>query len=105
IGDTFSKFTSVIDDQAAEVRAVVSELDAVGSGLRSIDTALQSPGERLNFDTIESDLDLVRDSLTHTLDDTCRILVKVGNGDGPLTATACRQAWKDITSRFQHSGG
>ena len=105
IGDAFGKFKVAVDDQAAEVTALVSELYAVGSTLRAIDAASQSPNYGLNFRIIEDDLDLVRDSLTYTLDDVFRILGKIGNGDRHLTTAAYRQTWKDITYHFQHRIG
>jgi hypothetical protein len=105
IGDAFGKFKVAVDDQAAEVTALVSELYAVGSALRAIDAALQSPDYGLNLRIIEDDLDLVRDSLTYTLDDVFRILGKIGNGDRLLTSAAYRQTWKDITYHFQHRIG
>lgn len=102
IGDAFSKFKVAVDDQAAEVTALVSELYAVGSILREIDAASQSPDYGPNFRIIEEDLDLVRTSLTHTLDDVFRILGRIGNGDRLLTTAAYRQTWKDIAYHFQH---
>jgi hypothetical protein len=105
IGDAFSKFKVAVDDQAAEVTALVSELYAVGSALRAIDATLQSPEYGLNFRIIEDDLDLVRASLTYTLDDVFRILGKIGNGDRILTPPAYRQTWKDITYHFQRRAG
>jgi hypothetical protein len=104
IGDAFSKFKVAVDDQAAEVTALVSELYAVGSALREIDAPSQSPDYGLNFRIIEDDLDLVRASLTYTLDDVFRILGKIGNGDRHLTTAAYRQTWKDITYHFQRRG-
>jgi len=105
IGDAFGKFKVAVDDQAAEVTALVSELYAVGSALRAIDDASQLPDYSLNLHIIEDDLDLVRDSLTYTLDDVFRILGKIGNGDRLLTMPAYRQTWKDITYHFQHRAG
>jgi hypothetical protein len=105
IGDAFSKFKVAVDDQAAEVTALVSELYAVGSALRAIDDASQSPDYGLNLRIIEDDLDLVRDSLTYVLDDVFRILGKIGNGDRVLTMAAYRQTWKDITYHFQRRVG
>lgn len=105
IGDAFGKFKVAVDDQAAEVTALVSELYAVGSALRAIDDASQSPDYGLNLHIIEDDLDLVRDSLTSTLDDVFRLLGKIGNGDRLITTAAYRQTWKDITSHFQRRVG
>jgi hypothetical protein len=89
IGDAFGKFKVAVDDQAAEVTALVSELYAVGSALREIDDASH----------------LVRASLKYTLDDVFRILGKIGNGDRLLTTAAYRQTWKDIAYHFQREGG
>ena len=105
IGDAFGKFKVAVDDQAAEVTALVSELYAVGSALRAIDADSQLPDYGLNLYIIEDDLELVRDSLTYTLDDVFRILGKIGNGDRLLTTAAYRQTWKDITYHFQHRVG
>ena len=105
IGDAFGKFKVAVDDQAAEVTALVSELYAVGSALREIDAASLSPDYGHNLRNIQDDLDLVRASLKHTLDDIFRILGKIGNGDRLLTAAAYRQTWKDIAYHFQHEGG
>ena len=104
IGDAFGKFKVAVDDQAAEVTALVSELYAVGSALREIDAALLSPDYGHNLRNIQDDLDLVRASLTHTLDDVFGLLGKIGNGDRLLTAAAYRQTWKDITYHFQREG-
>jgi len=105
IGDAFGKFKVAVDDQAAEVTALVSELYAVGSALRAIDDASQLPDYSLNLYLIEDDLGLVRDSLTYTLNDIFRILGKIGNGDRFLTMAAYRQTWKDITYHFQRRVG
>jgi hypothetical protein len=104
IGDAFGKFKVAIGDQAAEATALVSELYAVGSALREIDAASSSPDYGHNLRNIQDDLNLVRASLRHTLDDIFRILGKIGNGDRILTAAAYRQTWKDITYHFQREG-
>jgi hypothetical protein len=101
IGDAFGKFKVAVEDQAAEVAALVSELYAVGSALREIFVASISPEYSQNLHNIQNDLDLVRTSLEHTLDDMFRILEKIGNGDRLLTASAYRQTWRDITYHFQ----
>jgi hypothetical protein len=105
IGDAFGKFRVAVEDQAAEVSALVSELYAVGSALREIDSASHSPDYGHNLRNVQDDLDLVRASLTHTLDDVFRILGKIGNGDRLLTPAAYRQTWRDITYHFQREGG
>jgi hypothetical protein len=105
IGDAFGKFKVAVDDQAAEVTALVSELYAVGSALREIDDASHSPDYGHNLRNIQDDLDLVRASLKYTLDDVFRILGKIGNGDRLLTTAAYRQTWKDIAYHFQREGG
>jgi hypothetical protein len=105
IGDAFGKFKVHVDDQAAEVTAIVSELYAVGSALREIDAASHSPDYGHHFRNVQDDLDLVRASLKYTLDDVFQILGKIGNGDRLLTASAYRQTWKDITYHFQREAG
>jgi hypothetical protein len=104
IGDAFGKFKVAVDDQAAEVTALVSELYAVGSRLRDIDATSQLPDYGPNFRLIEDDLDLVRASLTYTLDDVFRIFGRIGNGERLLTTAAYRQTWKDITYHYQQRG-
>lgn len=105
IGDAFGKFKDAVEDQAAEVTTLVSKLYAVGSALREIDTALHSPNYGHNLRKIQDDLDLVRTSLKHTLEDVFRILGKIGNGDRLLTSAAYRQTWKELAHYFQREGG
>ena len=105
IGDALSKFKIPVDDQAAEVTALVSELYAIGSCLRDINTSSQSLDYGHNLRNIQDDLDLVRESLKHTLNDVFRILGKIGNGDRLLNPSAYRQTWRDITYHFQREGG
>lgn len=105
IGDALGKFKIPVEDQAAEVTALVSKLYAVGSALREIDTASNSLDYGRNLRYIQDDLDLVRASLKYTLEDVFRILGKIGNGDRILTESAYRQTWRDITNHFQRVGG
>ena len=104
VGDAFSKFKEPVDDQAAEVTALIAELYAVGSALREIDQAIRVQDYGRNLHYIEDDLDLVRASLTFTLDDIFTILGKIGNGDSRLTASDYRHTWREIMYRFRDEG-
>ena len=104
IADAFGKFKVAVDNQAAEVTALVSELYAVGTALRDVNTAICSSEYGRSLRLVEDDLDLVRSSLTYTLDDVFRILGEIGNGARDLKPTAYRQTWKDICFHFQLDG-
>ncbi len=104
VGDAFGKFKAPVDDQAAEVTALISELYAVGSALREIDKALYAQDYGRNLRSVQDDLDLVRASLTFTLDDIFTILGKIGNGDLRLTASDYRHTWREITFHFHDEG-
>jgi hypothetical protein len=105
IGDAMRKFKLAVGDQAEEVTTLVSELYTVGSALREIDAASNSPDYSHNLRDLQDDLDLVRNSLRYTLDDVFLILGKMGNGAQLLTLAAYNQTWRDIVSHFQRGGG
>lgn len=104
VGDAFGKFKVAVADQAAEVTALVSELYAVGSALREINTASTSPESIHNLFHIQEDLDLVRASLAFTLDDVLHILGRINNGHPHPPFSAYRQTWKEIMYHFQSEG-
>ena len=101
IADALAKFKVAVDDHATVITALVSELYAVGSALREIDTAVYSPEYGNNLNLIEADLDNVRRSLEYTLDDVFRILGRIGQGAEILSSSAYRLTWKEIARHFE----
>jgi hypothetical protein len=102
IGLAFEKFKAPVDDQAAQVTALVSEVYAIGTSLRNINTTIHSPEYAPELAEIEEDLNLVRTSLTHTVDNVLRILGDIGNGEPLPVPREYRQTWKELTFHFQH---
>jgi hypothetical protein len=101
IGLAFEKFKAPVDDQAAQVTALISELYAIGTSLRNINTAIYYPDYTPELAEIEEDLTLVRTSFTYTIDDVWRILGDIGNGEPLLVPRAYRQTWKELEFHFQ----
>lgn len=97
----FSKFLSALPDQATEVTALISELYAISSALRDLDTTVQSREYGLNVPLIEKDLELVRLSLAYTLKDVFDKFGDVDTGPNLPTIGAYRQIWKDIWIHFK----
>lgn len=104
IADALSKFKAPVPDHAPDITASISELYAIGSALRDIDTAINSPDYNRNFRLIEKDLDLVCSSLHSTVEDIFRILGDIGNGSRVLSDGMYRQTWKDIALFFRQNG-
>ena len=104
IADALSKFKAPVPDHAPDITASISELYAIGSALRDIDTALNSAEYNRNFRLIDNDLDLVCSSLHSTLDDIFHILGDLGNGSRVLIDGMYRQTWKDIAFFFIENG-
>lgn len=104
IADAFSKFKVAIPEQATDIAALISELYGIGSDLREIDAAIQSPKYGRNIGLIATDLDLVRSSLTFILGDVFKILGEIGNGSRVLIGDDYRRTWKDIYLHFRGGG-
>lgn len=104
IADAFSKFKAPVPDHAADITASISDLYAIGSGLRSIDAALNSVEYSRNRRLIDQDLELVCLSLQNTLEDIFRILGHIGNGSRVLNDGMYRQTWKEISLFFILNG-
>ncbi len=104
IADAFTKFKTLVPDHAPDITASISELYAIGSALRDIDTALNSTEHGRNFRLIQKDLALVGSSLHHTVEDIFRILGDIGNGSRFLNDGMYRQTWKDIALFFRQNG-
>ena len=104
IADALSKFKVPVPDHAPEITASISELYAIGSALRDIDSALDSPEYNRNYPLIDKDLDLVRSSLRNTVEDIFRILGDIGNGSHVLNNGMYRQTWKEISWFFYQNG-
>jgi hypothetical protein len=104
IADALSKFRTAVPDHAPDITASISELYAIGSTLRDIDTALGSAEYSRNFRLIEDDLDLFCSSLHNTVEDVFRILGDIGNGSRLLNDGMYRQTWKDIALFFRQNG-
>jgi hypothetical protein len=104
IADAFSKFKAAVPDHAPDITASISDLYAIGSGLRDIDSSLNSAEYNRNFRLIEKDLDLLRSSLHNTVEDIFRILGDIGNGSRVLNDGMYRQTWKDIALFFRQNG-
>jgi hypothetical protein len=103
IADAFSKFKTAVPDHAPDITASISELYAIGSGLRDIDKALNTAEYSRNFLLIEEDLDLVCSSLNDTVEEIFLILGDIGNGSRVLNVGMYRQTWKDIALYFRQS--
>ena len=67
IGAGLSKFLDALPDQATEITALISELYAISSALRDLDTTIQSREYGHHVALIKDDLELVRLSLAYTL--------------------------------------
>src|SRR5271154_4667153 len=96
IGLAIGKFKVPLDDQAAQVTALISELYAIGTSLRNINTAIYFPDYALELAEIEEDLTLVRTSLTYTICDILRILGDLNNGEPDPVPRAYRQTWNQL---------
>ena len=104
IADAFSKFKASVPEHAADITASISDLFAIGSGLRHIDTALNSAEYSRNYRLIDQDLELVCLSLRNTLEDIFGILGYIGNGSRILNDGMYRQTWKEIALFFIQNG-
>ena len=101
IGAGFSKFLDALPDQATEVTALISELYAISSALRDLDTTVQSREYGANVGLIKEDLELVTLSLAYTLKDVFDLFGDIDTGTDLPTIGAYRQTWKDICLHFK----
>ena len=96
VAEAFSKFKDAIPEYATSIAAHIAELYAVGTALRKIDLALDSPEYGRNIVLIETDLELVRSYLIYTIEDIYRILGNIGRGSEDLRRSDYLQTWKEI---------
>lgn len=104
IGDALSKFKVPVPNHASEITACISELYAIGSALRDIDSTLDEPEYCRSYDLIEDDLDFVRMCLRNTIGDVFRIFGDIGNGASILKNGMYRHTWDQISLFFVQTG-
>ncbi|KAL1957919.1 hypothetical protein VTO42DRAFT_5311 [Malbranchea cinnamomea] len=103
-----TQFVSQVPEHAADITSAVSELFAISTALRSLESSHSVPALRPNFNRIIDDVELiVRGSLRHTLRDILSSLQQMNGGRRivPDQAAAYRATWVTLWSFFYHQAG
>ena len=99
--DALRKFKDRVPEAARDITALISELYAISHALRDIERIFHIPEYGRNRGRIAEDLQLIRESLTYTLDCLFRILGRLANGSSYVSDSAYAMTWKDICNYFQ----
>lgn len=102
VATVLTAFVSKVPEHATDITSVVSEVFAISTALRSLESSHAVPGLRANFNAIADDVELVvRASLRTTLRDLFDALSRM-NGD---PAAAHRATWISLWTFFQRQAG
>lgn len=100
VAAAFDRFVDAIPDQYTEITALIAELYAVSSALRDMDLLINSRGYARRTTCILDDLDIVRLSLSITLNDALELLGQLDHDGYPPTRATYRRVWDSIYTYF-----
>ena len=98
IAAALDKFVGPVDDQSAEITALMAECLSTSSALRELDRKIGDFPHHRRYPHISQDLTTVKDSLNFTFTDVQRIF-------GGLGRVAYRYVWEDLCEFFRAESG
>lgn len=104
ISAALEQFSDTVDDQSAEITALMAECLRVSSALRHIDRAIGPFPHHRHYPEISLDLTTVKDSLNYTFDDVHRLFGRLSRL--ALTPRAeYEYVWDDLCDHFYAESG
>lgn len=104
ISAALDKFLGPLDDQSAEITALMAECLATSSALRALDRKIGDFPYHPHYPEISSDLTTVKDSLNYTFADVKRIIGGLGRV-GVVTRAEYRYVWERLCAFFREESG
>lgn len=104
ISAALEQFLDPVDDQSAEITALMAECLRVSSALRHIDRTIGPFPHHRHYPEISLDLSTVKDSLNYTFDDVHRLFGRLNRV--ALTPRAeYEHVWDDLCAHFYAESG
>ena len=104
IAEALKRFLIPVDDESAEIQALIAECYLVSSALRKLERTIGPfPHHRFYLD-ISFDLRTVKDSLNFTFENVHRILGRLGRVAG-LPRADYAYVWDDLCEYFLRESG
>ena len=105
ISAILNNFLDPLDDQSAEIRALIAECLSISSVLRDLDRKIgdKIPYHR-RYPLISRDLTTVKDSLNYTFDDVKR-LFRGSSRISLISRVEYNHIWQDLSSFFRKQSG
>ena len=104
VAEALTKFLTPVNDQSAEIAALIAECYSVSSALRNLDRLIGPFPYHPYYRDISPDLTTVKDSLNYTFDDVHRILGRLGRVAAEPRAEYV-YVWDDLCEYFYHESG
>ena len=105
VAEALTKFRIPVNDQSAEIDALIAECYSVSSALRNLDRIIGPfPYHPYYHRDVSPDLTTVKDSLNYTFDDVHRIFGRLGRVAAEPRAEYV-YVWHDLCEYFYHESG
>lgn len=104
ISAALDKFLGPLDDQSAEITALMAECLATSSALRALDRKIGDFPYHLHYPGISNDLTTVKDSLNYTFSDFKRILGGLGRV-AVVPNAEYGYVWQNLCAFFRAESG
>lgn len=104
VAAALDKFLGPLDDQSAEITALMAECLATSSALRALDRKIGDFPHHRHYPEISYDLTTVKDSLNYTFGDVKRIIGGLGRVAG-VPRAEYGYVWQDLCAFFREESG
>ena len=98
------KFLHPVDDQSAEINALIAECYTLSSALRKLDRTIGPFPYHPYYRDISYDLTTVKDSINYTFDDAHRIFGRLGR-EAAVPGAEYGYVWDDLCEHFFRESG
>ncbi len=93
VAEALTKFLGPVDDQSAEIMALIGQCYSTSSALRKLDDKIGPFPYHRRYPNISHDLTIVKDSLNYSFDDVHTLF-------GRLGTLAYSDVWEDLCDHF-----
>ena len=104
VAAALQKFVGPVDDQAAEITALMAECLSTSSALRKIDRTIGPFPYHRRYREISQDLTIVKDSLNYTFEDVKRFFGRLGRAPA-VPRAEYGYVWDDLCDYFRAESG
>ena len=104
IAAALDKFLDPVDDQSAEITALMAEFLSTSSALRELDKTIGPFPHHRRYPDISHDLTTVKDSLTYTFRDVQRLFGRLGRV-AVVPRAEYSYVWGDLCDHFRAESG